>query len=173
MTEQGEARAAAADETFPEISVVIPVYRSSGMLETLYARLESALDKLGDPWEIVFVEDASPDDSWRVLEGLAARDLRVRAIRLMCNYGQQRAVLAGLAHARGNFVVTIASVQSTVGYPWIARSIPSCVSSSRLSVAKWASRMTCQGKDIPVPVRSVGSPNRAIPTGRTRFRKYH
>ena len=91
----------------PEISVVIPVYRSAAMLETLYGRLVSALDALARDWEIVFVEDASPDDSWRVLERLAGRDARVRPLRLMRNYGQQRAVLAGLARARGDVVVTM------------------------------------------------------------------
>ncbi len=107
MTERLSVGAGCDEEAATEISVVIPVYRSSAMLEALYGRLERALDKLGESWEVVFVEDASPDDSWRVLERLAARDPRVRAIRLMRNYGQQRAVLAGLAHSRGRFVVTM------------------------------------------------------------------
>ncbi len=91
----------------PLISVVIPVYRSETMLPELHRRLEKALDEIGPSWEILFVEDASPDNAWEVLERLASADPRVRAIQLMRNYGQQRAVLCGLAHSRGEYVVTM------------------------------------------------------------------
>jgi len=90
-----------------EVSVVIPVYRSQGMIEELYERLSLALDQFCGSWEILFVEDASPDDSWRALEKISERDSRVHAIQLMRNYGQQRAVLCGMAHSRGEFVVTM------------------------------------------------------------------
>jgi dolichol-phosphate mannosyltransferase/undecaprenyl-phosphate 4-deoxy-4-formamido-L-arabinose transferase len=89
------------------LSVVVPVYGSAPMLVELHERLQKALDEITPDWEIVFVEDASPDEAWEVLEELAARDSRVRAIQLMRNYGQQRAVLCGLAHSRGELVVTM------------------------------------------------------------------
>lgn len=89
------------------LSVVVPVYGSAPMLVELHERLRKALDAITPDWEIVFVEDASPDEAWEVLEELALRDPRVRAIQLMRNYGQQRAVLCGLAHSRGEFVVTM------------------------------------------------------------------
>lgn len=91
----------------PLLSVVIPVYRSADVLEALYARLTKTLDEITDAWEILFVEDSSPDDAWRKLEEFATRDSRVRAIQLMRNYGQQRAILCGLAHSEGRYVVTM------------------------------------------------------------------
>jgi dolichol-phosphate mannosyltransferase/undecaprenyl-phosphate 4-deoxy-4-formamido-L-arabinose transferase len=91
----------------PEISVVVPVYRSETMIPELHRRLVESLDKLVSSWEILFVDDGSPDGVWGVLESLAERDPRVRAIQLMRNYGQQRAVLCGLAHSLGDFVVTM------------------------------------------------------------------
>lgn len=91
----------------PLLSVVIPVYRSSGGLDELYKRLHAALDEITTRWEILFVDDCSPDDSWQKLDQLVAVDSRVRAIQLMRNYGQQRAVLTGLAHSQGEFIVTM------------------------------------------------------------------
>ncbi len=92
----------------PELSVVIPVFRSERGLPELHARLSAALGELvGEHWEIVYVDDQSPDDSWTVLQQLKADDPRVLLIQLMRNSGQQRAVLCGLAHARGRFVVTM------------------------------------------------------------------
>ena len=101
-----ETRGAGAAETC-ELSVVVPVYGSAPMLVELAERLIKALDEITPAWEIVFVEDSSPDEAWEVIEEIAEGDQRVRAIQLMRNYGQQRAVLCGLAHARGRFVVTM------------------------------------------------------------------
>jgi dolichol-phosphate mannosyltransferase/undecaprenyl-phosphate 4-deoxy-4-formamido-L-arabinose transferase len=91
----------------PLLSVVIPVYRSQAGLDELYKRLHSALDEITPHWEILFVDDCSPDDSWKKLDELVALDPRVRALQLMRNYGQQRAVLTGLAHSQGEFIVTM------------------------------------------------------------------
>lgn len=89
------------------LSVVVPVYQSAPMLDELAERLFKALEAITPHWEVVFVDDASPDEAWDVLEELAAAEPRVRAIQLMRNYGQQRAVLCGLAHSRGEYVVTM------------------------------------------------------------------
>jgi len=90
------------------ISVVIPVYRSSATLRELYARLCAVLDPLGKPYEIVLVDDASPDDSWEVLRALHAQaPTRLVALRLMRNYGQHNALMCGFRHARGEIVVTM------------------------------------------------------------------
>ena len=91
-----------------ELSVVIPVYRSEPVLEALMARLLPVLDGLGVEYEIVFVEDGSPDRAWRVLESLQAGNPgRVVAIQLMRNYGQHNALMCGFRHARGRYVVTM------------------------------------------------------------------
>ncbi len=91
-----------------DLSVVIPVYRSEGSLRELVRRLRGVLDETGLDYELVFIEDGSPDGSWGVLEELqsAHRD-RIAAIQLMRNYGQQNAVMCGLRHATGEYVVTM------------------------------------------------------------------
>jgi len=91
----------------PHLSVVIPVYRSATILPRLHARLTRALEALGHPFEIVYVDDASPDDAWRTLVTLRGDDARVRLIQLERNAGQHRALLLGLTEARGDFVVTM------------------------------------------------------------------
>lgn len=91
-----------------DLSVVIPVYRSEGSLHALAGRLLPVLEATGLRHEVVFVEDGSPDDSWRVLRELqAAHPGRIVAIQLMRNYGQHNALMCGFRHARGRLVVTM------------------------------------------------------------------
>ena len=89
------------------ISVVVPVYRSAPLLPALVQRLKGVLEAQGRPWEIVMVDDASPDASWSVLQGLRRADARIRIVQLARNHGQQHATLCGLNYARGDEVVTI------------------------------------------------------------------
>jgi len=100
------SRLDAADEL--ALSVVVPVYRSAASVSALLQRLTAALDRLGSSYEIVLVEDCSPDDTWAAIE--AARlpyGDRVVAIQLMRNYGQHNALMCGLKQARGRVVVTM------------------------------------------------------------------
>jgi undecaprenyl-phosphate 4-deoxy-4-formamido-L-arabinose transferase len=90
-----------------EISAVVPVYRSAPLLPELHRRLTAALDALAERHEIVFVEDAGGDDSWAVIERLAADDPRVRGIRMSRNYGQHNALLCGIRAARYGVTVTL------------------------------------------------------------------
>jgi polyisoprenyl-phosphate glycosyltransferase len=90
-----------------EISVVIPVYRSSDCLPELLRQLTRQLEEMGRPYEVILVDDASPDDSWRVIKETVPRYPKVTAIRLMRNRGQASATLCGLEHARGEVVVTM------------------------------------------------------------------
>ena len=89
------------------ISVVVPVYRSAALLPQLAQRLKSVLEAQGRPWEIIMVDDASPDGSYAVMRELRAQDARVRIVQLARNQGQQQATLCGLNYARGDEVVTI------------------------------------------------------------------
>src|SRR5439155_5388974 len=89
-----------------EVSVVVPVYRSAETLRALLARLTAVLDGLGQSYEIILVDDGSPDDSWAVL--CALRDEypgRVVAVQLMRNYGQHNALMCGFRRSRGRLVV--------------------------------------------------------------------
>lgn len=69
--------------------------------------MTAVVGTLTPDFEIILVDDASPDDSWGVIESLAARDPRVRGILLSRNFGQHHAVGAGLAAARGDWVVVM------------------------------------------------------------------
>jgi polyisoprenyl-phosphate glycosyltransferase len=89
------------------ISVVTPVYKAAECLEELYRRLVKALEVVVDRFEIILVNDGSPDDSWSLIQGLARRDPRVRGLNLSRNFGQHYAISAGLDHVRGDYVVVM------------------------------------------------------------------
>lgn len=90
------------------LSVVVPVYGSETILPHTHRRLTEVLSKLpGLDYEIVFVNDCSPDGALRVLRDLAALDPRVRVVSLSRNFGHQVAISAGLDAATGDAVVTI------------------------------------------------------------------
>ena len=89
------------------VSVVIPVYRSEKTLDMLIARLGEALPTFADFYEVVLVNDGSPDDSWGVIERLARIHTWVRGIDLMRNYGQHNATLCGIRAARYELIVTM------------------------------------------------------------------
>jgi polyisoprenyl-phosphate glycosyltransferase len=90
-----------------EVSVVVPVYRCAECLGALHERLTQALTDLGVSYEIVFVDDRSPDDAWSTLTEIARRDDAVRALRLSRNFGQQAAITAGLAESSGKWTVVM------------------------------------------------------------------
>ncbi len=90
-----------------DISVVVPVYNSARILPTLLDRLHTELPHCASSFEIILVDDDSPDDSWAVIEGVVARYPAVRAIQLMRNAGQVAATLCGMSMARGDIVVTM------------------------------------------------------------------
>lgn len=95
--------------TNPQVSVVIPCYKTAGRVERLVATISSALEPIvSSSFEIVLVVDGSPDQTWAEVQAVAsANSKHVRGINLMRNYGQQAATLAGVSHARGNIVVTM------------------------------------------------------------------
>lgn len=91
----------------PTISVVSPVYGCATCLRDLCRRLGDTLSPLVASYEIVLVDDASPDDAWRVVRELCACDARIKAVSLSRNFGQHYAIAAGLEHARGAWVVVL------------------------------------------------------------------
>jgi polyisoprenyl-phosphate glycosyltransferase len=91
----------------PELSVVVPVYGCAECLRPLHDRLTTTLRDLGASYELIFVDDRSPDGAWDVLERLAIDDDAVNAVRLSRNFGQQAAITAGLAAARGRWTVVM------------------------------------------------------------------
>ncbi|MHB8384642.1 MAG: glycosyltransferase [Candidatus Binataceae bacterium] len=90
------------------ISVVIPVFNESANLGALWTRLLPVLEGLSRPWEVIFVDDGSSDDSLVILREIAgAQAGRVRVVELARNFGQHAAILAGFRQVRGEVVVTL------------------------------------------------------------------
>jgi len=94
-------------ELAPGLSVVVPVYNSAAILPELVRRLEPVLKSGGKAFEVIFVNDSSRDESWSVIQGLAAGHNWVRGLCMMRNYGQHNAVLAGIRAARFDITVTL------------------------------------------------------------------
>jgi glycosyltransferase involved in cell wall biosynthesis len=94
-------------QAFVDISIIVPVYRNAGTLVELHRRLYLVMECMKCVFEVIFVNDASPDDSLAILERLTRRDRRVCTIALEYNVGQHMAVLAGLAYARGAWCVVM------------------------------------------------------------------
>ena len=90
-----------------ELSVVVAVYGCRGALRVLHERLVASVSEVTSSFELIFVDDRSPDGSWAILTELADADPRVRGFRLSRNFGQHAAITAGLAQSRGRWVVVI------------------------------------------------------------------
>lgn len=87
------------------LSIVIPVYKSEKILSELYNRLTKVLSSLTDGYEIIFVNDCSPDNSWQILSNLADSDPHVNAILLRKNSGYDNALMAGMRFVGKSYVV--------------------------------------------------------------------
>jgi glycosyltransferase involved in cell wall biosynthesis len=91
----------------PALSLVVPVFNEEGNVESLHAELTRVASGLGRPYEILFVNDGSRDETLPRLEALRARDGHLRIVDLDGNFGEAAALSAGFAHARGEVVVTL------------------------------------------------------------------
>lgn len=89
------------------ISVVSPVYRGEKMVGELVRRNVEALRSITDDYEIILVNDASPDESWREIEKECAKNPKVKGLNLSRNFGQHYAITAGLAYATGEWIVVM------------------------------------------------------------------
>jgi len=90
-----------------KLSVVTSLYRSSRYIDEFYRRISTDAEKLTSAFEIVFVNDASPDDSLEVARRLCTTDPRVKVIDLARNFGQHRALMCGMRHADGERIFVI------------------------------------------------------------------
>lgn len=89
------------------LSIVTTLYSSAPYLEEFYNRIRTAAEKITSNYEIIFVNDSSPDNSFNIAISLYERDDRVKVIDLSRNFGQHKAMMAGLAHARGELIFLI------------------------------------------------------------------
>jgi len=102
-----ETRAGAAEHRVGSISVVIAVYNAARTLPALVDRLERSLTAIGLPFEAILVNDGSRDESWQIVQDLAARRPWLLGIDLSRNFGQHNALLCGIRAARYAAVVTL------------------------------------------------------------------
>ena len=90
-----------------KLSIVSPVYRAEKMVHMLVERIVKSVTTITEDFEIILVNDASPDASWSVIEHECAQDKRVKGINLSRNFGQHYAITAGLHYAQGGWVVVM------------------------------------------------------------------
>lgn len=94
-------------DTDLQVSVIVPVYSTAETLPELYRRLRQVLEGFSVTFEMIFVDDASLDGSFRILETLSRDDPRVVPVALKENVGQHRAIFAGLSCCRGEWAVVM------------------------------------------------------------------
>lgn len=87
-----------------DLSVVVPVYGSEACLEALIAAIGEALDPTGRDYEVVLINDGSPDNSWNVIRAICRNNSNIVGVDLRRNFGQDNAIITGLRLARGKFV---------------------------------------------------------------------
>jgi glycosyltransferase involved in cell wall biosynthesis len=138
----------------PVVSIVAPAYNEADNLAAFVQAMTPVLDALGEPWEIVFVDDGSRDDTLGMLLAARAGDSRLKVVALARNFGKDIALSAGLAHARGRAVIPI---DCDLQHP------PSVIPEL---VAKWRA-----GADMVIGVRTRRSEEGAI--RRTSARMYY
>lgn len=90
-----------------QISIVSPVYRAEKMVHMLVERIVQSVTTITDRYEIILVNDASPDASWQMIEHECAQNKQVKGVNLSRNFGQHYAITAGLSFAKGEWVVVM------------------------------------------------------------------
>lgn len=91
----------------PELSIVVPIYNEEENVEPLVRSIEKVMGSLGRPWELIFVDDGSTDETFEKLQAICPRQKAIRVIRLRRNFGQTAAMSAGFDHARGGVIITM------------------------------------------------------------------
>jgi glycosyltransferase involved in cell wall biosynthesis len=87
------------------LSITVPIFNEERNIEPLHEKLVQALEKIGQPFEMVLVNDGSSDASAAALDALAARDHRVKVVHFRRNYGQTAAMMAGIRYASGDIII--------------------------------------------------------------------
>jgi polyisoprenyl-phosphate glycosyltransferase len=91
----------------PFLSVVMPVFREGSQLSAFLAAVRSSLSQCKLPYELVLVDDGSPDDTWRAITAESKSCRAIRALRLSRNFGKESALCAGMEHARGDAIIVM------------------------------------------------------------------
>ncbi|MBL1221995.1 glycosyltransferase family 2 protein [Chryseobacterium sp. L7] len=89
------------------ISIISPVYRAEKTLPLLVSEINAVMSRIGEKYEIILVDDRSPDNSWKVMKDLAENNAHMKIFRLSRNFGQHPAIMAGLSKATGEWIVVM------------------------------------------------------------------
>lgn len=90
-----------------ELSIVSPIYKGEKMLNELVRRIKESVKPITDDYEIILVNDQSPDEYWNVIKGICSNDKQVKGVNLSRNFGQHYAITAGLSKSSGEWVVVM------------------------------------------------------------------
>ena len=88
-------------------SIVVPLFNEQESVPQLYVKIIDVMDAIGEPFEIVFVDDGSQDGTFRQLSEIARDDARVLVVRLRRNFGQTAALKAGFDHSQGEIIISM------------------------------------------------------------------
>ena len=91
----------------PHISIVSPEYKGASMVDELVRRIKENLEPITPEYEIILVNDASPDDTWERIKEQCAADTRIKGVNLSRNFGENYAITAGLSFAAGDWVIVM------------------------------------------------------------------
>src|SRR6266496_3664396 len=105
--EEKRRRKRMATDPLIHYSIVVPFFNEQENIAPLYMKLTEVMDGIGDPYELVFVDDGSKDDSFKVLSEIYEHDRRMNLVRLRRNFGQTAALKAGFDFARGEIIISM------------------------------------------------------------------
>ena len=91
----------------PQISIVSPVYKAEFILPSLVAEIDKVMDQLNVTYELILVDDRSPDNSWETMNELALVNSHLKIYRLSKNFGQHPTIIAGLSCAKGEWIIVM------------------------------------------------------------------
>ena len=89
------------------LSIISPIYKGEKMLEELVSRIEASVETFTNDYEIILVNDCSPDNSWTKIKEICSRDKQVKGVNLSRNFGQHYAITAGLAESTGEWITVM------------------------------------------------------------------
>src|SRR5207248_6869249 len=90
-----------------QFSIVVPFFNEQENIPPLYMKLTEVMDGIGEPYELVFIDDGSKDNTFKVLSDIYEHDRRVNVVRLRRNFGQTAALKAGFDFARGEVIISL------------------------------------------------------------------
>src|ERR1017187_3846403 len=96
-----------AEENLLAYSIVVPLFNEQESVTPLYVKIIDVMDAIGEPYEIVFVDDGSRDGTFRVLSEISNDDARVTVVRLRRNFGQTAALKAGFDHSQAEVIISM------------------------------------------------------------------